>query len=194
MAAFALFPDLPDPAYGAAELAEGYGFVAVFICACTIRAGEHAHGLHSVLHTFVEQVERLLTVAVLLLLGGAVARGLFDALTPLDIVFAAGLLLILRPLAGWVALTPGKTGPRERGAIAFFGVRGVGSLFYIAYALENGDFAQADRLWAIASLVVIGSVLVHGIAATPAMTLLDRARRRRALRRGDPSAEVDTPV
>ncbi|WP_309104434.1 cation:proton antiporter [Microbacterium sp.] len=181
-------------AYGAAEVAEGYGFIAVFVCACTIRAGEQAHGLHSVLHTFVEQIERLLTVVVLVLLGGAVARGLLESLTPADYLFAAVLLLVIRPVTGWLALTPGKTGPRERAVISFFGVRGVGSLFYIAYALQHGDFPGADRLWAVVSLVILGSVLIHGVAATPSMVALDRARRRRATDRGDGGAEVDTPV
>lgn len=184
-------------AYGAAEAAEGYGFIAVFVCACTIRAAEKAHGLHSVLHTFVEQVERLLTVAVLILLGGAVARGLLESLTMPDFLLAAAVLLVIRPLAGWIGLTPGKTGPRERGVIAFFGVRGVGSLFYIAYALQNGEFPGGERLWAIVSLVILGSIVIHGIAATPAMAVLDRRRRRaqqRAERHGHDVRVVDTPV
>ncbi|WP_308068134.1 MULTISPECIES: cation:proton antiporter [unclassified Microbacterium] len=179
-------------AYGVAEVAEGYGFIAVFVCACTIRAGEHAHGLHSVLHTFVEQIERLLTVVVLILLSGAVARGLLESITVPDVLFAAVLLLVIRPVTGWLGLTPGKTGPRERGVIAVFGVRGVGSLFYIAYALQNGEFPGAERLWAVVSLVILGSVLIHGVAATPAMAVLDRTRRRRAAERGD--GEVETPV
>lgn len=181
-------------AYGLAEMAEGYGFVAVFVCACTIRAAERAHGLHAVLHTFVEQVERLLTVAVLVLLGGAVARGLLESLTWADIALAAVILLIIRPVTGWIALTPGKTGPRERAVIAFFGVRGVGSLFYIAYGLQYGEFAGGDRLWAIVSAVILGSILIHGVAATPTMALLDRARRRRAAVEGDGTDVVDTPV
>lgn len=184
-------------AYGAAEAAEGYGFIAVFVCACTIKAAEQAHGQHAVLHTFVEQIERLLTVAVLLLLGGAIARGLLESLTPADFLFAAVLLLVIRPLAGWIALTPGKTGPRERGVISFFGVRGVGSLFYIAYALQNGNFPGGERLWAIVSLVILGSILIHGVAATPTMAVLDIARvraQRRALRRGNEAEVVNTPV
>ncbi len=180
-------------AYGAAEVAEGYGFVAVFVCACTIRAAERRHGLHSVLHSFVEQIERLLTVAVLVLLGGAVARGILEPLTVPDILLAVAILLIIRPLAGWLALTPGKTGPRERAVIAFFGVRGVGSLFYIAYGLQNGSFPGDDRLWAIVTVVILGSILIHGVAATPTMALLDRARRRRARRSGT-TAVAETPV
>ncbi len=181
-------------AYGAAEVSEGYGFVAVFVCACTIRAAEKTHGLHAVLHTFVEQVERLLTVVVLILLGGAVARGILESLTLPDVLFAAAILLIIRPLTGWIALIRGRTGPRERGVIAFFGVRGVGSLFYIAYGLQHGDFPGGERLWAIVTVVILGSILIHGVAATPTMALLDRARRRRAERRGKPDAVKDTPI
>ena len=181
-------------AYGAAEVAEGYGFIAVFVCACTIRAAERTHGLHAVLHTFVEQIERLLTVAVLILLGGAVARGLLEPLTLPDILLAVLILLVIRPLAGWLALSPGKTGPRERAVIAFFGIRGVGSLFYIAYGLQNGAFPGGERLWAIVGVVIIGSVLVHGVAATPTMALLDRARIRRAKRHGNSVSVAHTPI
>ncbi|UOW01838.1 cation:proton antiporter [Agrococcus sp. SCSIO52902] len=179
-------------AYGVAEMAEGYGFIAVFVCATTIRAAESTHGFHAVLHKFVEQIERLLTVAVLVLLGGAIARGLFESLEPADILLVVILLFVVRPLTGWLGLTPGKTGPRERGVIAFFGVRGVGSLFYIAYALQEGDFPDGERLWAIAGAVIVGSILVHGVAATPVMRYLDRVRERRAERNAGPTQA--TPV
>jgi NhaP-type Na+/H+ or K+/H+ antiporter len=182
-------------AYGVTELAEGYGFVAVFICACAIRGSERQHGYHGVLHKFVEQVERLLTVAVVVLLGGAVARGLLAGVGWLEVGVALAFLLVIRPLAGWIGLTPGKTGPRERAVIAFFGVRGVGSLFYVAYALQEGDFPGGDRLWAIVALVVVGSIIVHGLAATPAMAVLDRSRRRAAAAAGEGEAGVaTTPV
>ncbi|WP_106211629.1 cation:proton antiporter [Glaciihabitans tibetensis] len=182
-------------AYGVTELAEGYGFIAVFVCACAIRGSERAHGYHGVLHKFVEQIERLLTVAVVILLGGAVARGLLADIGWPEIAVALAFLLIIRPLAGWIGLTPGKTGPKERAVIAFFGVRGVGSLFYIAYALQEGDFPGGDRLWSIVGLVVVGSIVIHGIAATPAMTFLDRRRRRAAKALGDGEHGVaSTPV
>lgn len=182
-------------AYGLAELAEGYGFIAVFVCACTIRSAERVHGYHGVLHGFVEQIERLLTVVVLLLLGGAIARGLFADIGWPDVALALGVILIIRPITGWLALTPGKTGPRERGVVAFFGVRGVGSLFYIAYAVAEGDFPDAERLWAVGALVVVASIVIHGLAATPIMARLDRSRRAESERRGGDEADVaTTPV
>lgn len=179
-------------AYGTAELAEGYGFVAVFVCAVVLRGTEREHEYHKVLHAFVEQIERLLTVTVIVLLGGALVRGSLAGIGWAEIGLVAVFLLVIRPLAGWVALRSGPTGPRERAVIAFFGVRGIGSFFYVAYALHEGDFPDGDRLWAIVLAVVVGSVLVHGVAATPVMGALDRRRERRAEAVGDDPAE--TPV
>jgi NhaP-type Na+/H+ or K+/H+ antiporter len=182
-------------AYGAAELAEGYGFVAVFVCACTIRAAEREHGYHAVLHQFIEQIERLLTVIVLVLLGGAIARGLFAEIGWAEVLIALAFLLVIRPVTGFIGLAGGKTGPRERAVIAFFGVRGVGSLYYVAYALQQGDFADGDRTFAIVSLVVVGSILLHGVAASPVMRLLDRKRSQVARSRGGTEEdEVHTAV
>ena len=180
-------------AYGAAELAEGYGFIAVFVCACTVRTVEREHGYHAVLHKFVEQIERLLTVAVVVLLGGAAARGLFDDLGWLDVGLALAFLLVIRPLAGWLALTPGKTGPRDRAVIAFFGVRGVGTLYYVAYGLEHATFPGEGRIWGIAGLVVMASIVIHGLGATPIMAALD-GRRARAADRKDEGTIAETPV
>lgn len=167
-------------AYGTAELVEGYGFLAVFVCACTIRAAERHHGYHGVLHNFVEQIERLLTVAILVLLGGAIARGLFDGVGWPEIALALIFLLVIRPLTGWLGLLGGKTGPRERTVIAIFGVRGIGTLFYIAYALQEGSFAEGQQLWAVAGLVVTVSIFLHGISATPVMAFLDNRRNKAA--------------
>lgn len=179
-------------AYGVAELAEGYGFIAVFVCACTIRAAERRHSYHRVLHDYVEQLERLLTVVVLFLFGGAVATGLFSGLRWSEVVLGLAFLLVIRPVTGLVGLAWGKTGPRERLAIAFFGVRGVGSLFYVAYALQEGSFNDAPGIWRVVGIVVLGSVLIHGISATPAMLHLDRRRQDKASQNIDGSSSAAT--
>jgi len=98
-------------------------------------------------------------------------------------------------LSGWLSLARGKTGPRERLVIAFFGVRGIGSLFYISFAVHEGEFGDGHDLWAIVGLVVAGSILIHGVAATPAMSFLDERRRETALdRTGDEDDAAITPV
>jgi NhaP-type Na+/H+ or K+/H+ antiporter len=165
-------------AYGLTELVGGYGFLAVFICAVMIRSSERTHHYHQVLHDFAEQIERLLTVLLLLLFGGAVVNGLLSALTwPLAAV-GLMLLFVLRPLAAWLSLrgSPGSKG--EHAVIAFFGIRGIGSFYYLAYATAAATFAEAEALWALVGFVVIVSVVVHGVSATPVMQRLDRRHER----------------
>jgi NhaP-type Na+/H+ or K+/H+ antiporter len=112
-----------------------------------------------------------------------------------DVVLVVGFLLVVRPVLGWLGMLGTGTGPRERAVIAFFGVRGIGSLFYISWALQHGDFAQPERLWAVVGFTVAASVLLHGVTATPAMLLLDRQRHRAAVRRhGDASRAPETAV
>ncbi|MEW2443302.1 cation:proton antiporter [Micromonospora marina] len=161
-------------AYGLVEVIGGYGFLAVFVAARAIRAAERTHEFHSVLHDFAEQVERLLTVLLLLLFGGAVISGLLAPLTWPAALVGLALVLVIRPLAGWLSLrgAPGK--PAEHLVISLFGIRGVGSFYYVAYATSKTDFPQADLVWAMVGLVVVVSVVAHGIAATPVMQLLDR--------------------
>ncbi|MEO3747795.1 cation:proton antiporter [Plantactinospora sp. B5E13] len=160
--------------FGLVELVGGYGFIAVFVTARAIRAAERSHEYHQVLHHFAEQVERLLTVLLLLLFGGAVVTGLLAPLTWSAVALAIVLIVVVRPLTGWLSLlgTPGR--PAERWVIATFGIRGVGTLYYLAYAASHADFPQLDLLWATAGLVVVISVVVHGVAATPVMQRLDR--------------------
>ncbi|WP_434992456.1 cation:proton antiporter [Arthrobacter sp. Ld5] len=181
--------------YGVTEAFEGYGFIAVFVCALTIRASEQTHGYHGVLHSYIEQLERLLTVVVLVLLGGAVARGLFEGIRPLEVLVAAAFILLVRPITAWFSLARGKTGPWERRTLAFFGVRGIGSIYYLSYALSKGEFtADESTLWRIGTLVIVMSIVVHGITAAPAINALDRARQRKARARGDEAQAPNTPV
>ncbi|MGN9767069.1 cation:proton antiporter [Micromonospora sp. SD12] len=165
-------------AYGLVELVSGYGFLAVFVAARAIRAAERTHEFHSVLHDFAEQVERLLTVLLLLLFGGAVVGGLLGPLTWPAAAVGLALLFLVRPLIGWLSLRGAPGRPAEHWVIALFGIRGVGSFYYVAYATTKADFPQADLIWATVGLVVIVSVVVHGVAATPVMQLLDRAGQR----------------
>ncbi|MGK5739619.1 cation:proton antiporter [Micromonospora sp. URMC 103] len=167
-------------AYGLVEVVGGYGFLAVFVAARAIRSAERTHEFHSVLHDFAEQVERLLTVLLLLLFGGAVVGGLLGALTWPAAAVGLALVFVIRPLVAWLSLRGAPGRPAEHWVISLFGIRGVGSFYYLAYATTKAAFPQADLVWATVGLVVIVSVVVHGVAATPVMQLLDRAGERTA--------------
>jgi NhaP-type Na+/H+ or K+/H+ antiporter len=168
-------------AYGITELAGGYGFLAVFVCAVSIRASERSHSYHQVLHDFTEQIERLLTVLLLLLFGGAVVNGLLASLTWRLAAIGLVLVFVIRPLVAWLSLrgAPGTHG--EHAVIAFFGIRGIGSFYYLAYATAVAAIPDSEELWSLVGLVVIVSVVVHGISATPVMKRLDRRHERTEL-------------
>ena len=166
-------------AYGLTELVHGYGFVAVFVAACTIRAAERAHGAHKVAHEFVEQIERMLTSWLLLLLGAALTDGLLAALTWRLALVGVLLIVVIRPVVGYLSLVGTAGGTRERWVIGTFGVRGIGSLFYLAYALGEGEF-PAEELWAAVGFTIALSVFTHGLTAGPIVRRLDAARFRHA--------------
>lgn len=163
-------------AFAGAELAGGYGFLAVFVAAVMIRRSERQHEYHQVMHDFVGQVERLVTAVLLILFGGAITTGLLTALRWQDVLAAIAIVVVVRPVAGWLGLLGTRAGRLERRAIAFFGIRGVGSFYYLSHSLNQIGFSDVDRLWAIVGLVVVISIVVHGATATPAMRKLDQMR------------------
>ena len=54
---------------------------------------------------------------------------------------------------------------RQRGVVAFYGVRGVGSIYYLGYAAGQADFTKIDALWALIAFTILGSTLIHGFTA-----------------------------
>ncbi len=166
--------------FGAAELVGGYGFIAVFCCGMAIRNAERSHDYQDAMHGVVERLERLLTLLVLLCLGIAMTRGLLDALDWRGVLVGVAVILLIRPLTGVLSLLPfARRGHgmdhRERLVTAFFGVRGIGSLFYLAYAAGHADFADVRWMWATIAFTIALSVVVHGVLAKPAMNWLERA-------------------
>ncbi|MGO1051235.1 cation:proton antiporter [Crossiella sp. CA198] len=160
--------------YGIAELAGGLGFLAVFTCACVVRGNAGSHDYHEVLHDFGEQLEILFVAALLTALGVAVGSGLLTGLRPVEVLFAALVVLVVRPVLAGAALLGGPAGRPAAAVIACFGMRGIGTLFYLAYALGHADFGPAEPLWRVVTCAILLSVVVHGLTAGPVMRLLER--------------------
>lgn len=171
-------------AYGLTELANGYGFLAVFVAAVTLRSVERGHQYHESLHDFAEQVERLLMMVLLVCFGAAIAEGsIFRALSWDVVAVTALILLLVRPFSGWISLAGSGLPREEKSVIAFFGIRGLGSFYYLAYATGQAQFEEPEVLWVTTCFVVVVSIVLHGIAATPTMRYLDHHRAKHALHR-----------
>src|SRR5690606_16900592 len=121
-----------------------------------------------------DQIERLISAVVLILFGGTLVSGILSGLDWKGVAVAVAIVLVARPLAGMIGLAGAGLPLSERGAISFFGIRGVGSFYYLAHASNQVDFIQVEQVWAVTALVVVISVVVHGMTATPAMAYLDR--------------------
>jgi NhaP-type Na+/H+ or K+/H+ antiporter len=195
--------------YGIALLVGAYGFLAVFAAGVSVRRIERlqsevtpppegmrarsteeqatrhdtapAYMARAVLG-FNEQLERLGELAVVVVVGAMLA----DIGTPgPGIGMAVGLFVVIRPLATMVALSRSPLSGPQRAFIAWFGIRGVGSVYYLAYALSHGLGAPAARALAdITRVVVAASIVLHGVSVTPLMQRYSaRTRRERSPRR-----------
>jgi NhaP-type Na+/H+ or K+/H+ antiporter len=164
-------------AYGTTELANGYGFLAVFVSALALRSVERRHHYHENLHTFTEQIERLVMMILLVCFGAAIAEGsIFGALSWPVIAVTVLVLFVVRPLSGWISLAGYPASSSQKAAIAFFGIRGLGSFYYVAYALGQAQFEQAPVIWVTVCSVVLVSIVIHGVLVTPVMRHLDYGR------------------
>jgi sodium/hydrogen antiporter len=155
--------------YGVTEIAGAYGFLAAFAGGVGFRRYEHTHEHNRGVHQGAEVVGDVAELALILLLGSCMTvAGLGEAglagwlLVPV-------LLLVIRPAAVLTSLVRTREPLRERVFVAWFGVRGIGSLFYAAVAVGLGAFGAEDTrilFWTVAAVVIV-SITVHGITATP---------------------------
>ncbi|SKB39677.1 cation:proton antiporter [Daejeonella lutea] len=160
--------------YGVSELLHVYGFVAVFISSITLRHFDKKHDYHDELHSFADQTERLLVAMLLILFGGALVGGILAPLTWQMCLFTFIFLFLIRPGAALLSLAGSDVHVKEKLAISFFGIRGMGSVFYLAFAFQEAFFGNEEELWAIVAFTILISVLIHGMTATPVMNYLKR--------------------
>jgi sodium/hydrogen antiporter len=155
-------------AYGATELAEGYGFIAAFVAGVTLRRAESEHEFHVRLHDFSETIEHALTSILLIGLGAALPA-LLPSLTWTGAAIALSLIFVIRPLIGWYSLGQTLHTGRQRFVVAAYGVRGVGSIYYLGYAGAHMELVNEAELWAIIAFTVLVSTIVHGFTASLAV-------------------------
>ncbi|GAB5347810.1 cation:proton antiporter [Alteriqipengyuania sp. 357] len=150
--------------YGLTELIEGYGFIAAFAMGIVLRREEAEHEYHGRLHSFSSALEHSVTAILLVLLGGAIPS-LLGYLDWKHAALGVALIFVFRPLTGMAALWGTNLSIRQRGVVAFYGVRGIGSIYYLAYAGAQLELVDEGVLWATVTFTILLSTIVHGFSA-----------------------------
>jgi NhaP-type Na+/H+ or K+/H+ antiporter len=164
--------------YAAAEAVHGYGFVAVFVAAVAIRNFGHALDYAQRITESARRLERMLAFLVLGLFGGALASGVLDGVGWREVVFALLALLVVRPIATLLGFAGSIHPAPVRLAAGYFGIRGLGSLYYIGYAAGAGALLEPRYLWSVMALTVLFSIVLYGTTAKYALGLLDRTMKK----------------
>jgi NhaP-type Na+/H+ or K+/H+ antiporter len=166
--------------YGLAELAGAYGFLAVFAGGLAFRRYEHDHEINATVHEGAERLEKLLELAVILMLGSMLTTAGLSAPGWEGWLLAVLLLALVRPAACLLSLVGSRMDrPDEKAFVAWFGVRGVGTLYYVALIVASGALAPAEQelvVWTCVAAVLV-SIVVHGMTAGPSLRQLLVRRR-----------------
>ncbi|HTI34159.1 MAG TPA: cation:proton antiporter [Miltoncostaea sp.] len=155
--------------YGAAQVADTYGFLAAFVGGVAFRRRERDHEYTRGVHAGGEVLERVFELGTILFLGSLITVHGLGVPGLSGWLLAPLLLLVIRPVGCALALRRTALDTRERRWVGWFGVRGVGSLYYAAAALESGVLpaGEAERVMWTAIVVVGVSIVVHGVTADP---------------------------
>jgi NhaP-type Na+/H+ or K+/H+ antiporter len=186
--------------YGITELAHGIGFIAVFATGVAMRyvesCGSGAKKPEEILHEamssderetaleqapaymtetvldFNQQLEHIAEFFLVILLGILLSGSGFSGE---GVVVAIFLFLLLRPLAVFISMLGVRRRRMQNALLAWFGIRGIGSLYYLMFALQYDWLPQfSDRLISLVLTVVAISVVVHGVSSTPLMEFYRR--------------------
>ena len=154
--------------YGATELVGAYGFLAAFAGGLAFRRHELEHESHGRVHAGAETVEKIAELTLVLLLGSLVTWGGLAAPGVAGWLLVPLLLVVIRPIATLAAFGRSPVPLRERAFIGWFGIRGIGSLYYAAATIHGGLLAETEAVKVFWSVVVLAgvSILAHGLTAT----------------------------
>ena len=193
--------------YGLAVLSHAYGFLAVFAAGLALRrvkeqpgavshsavreTGLQSRQAHAALAThaeyasaymmqevqgFNERLERIAEVAVVLVVGAMLP---FIDLSARAAGFLLLLFLVIRPLSVGLGLLGAPVSRDQRILISWFGIRGIGSIYYLMYAIHHGlPRSLAEEIIALTLTTVAASIVLHGISVTPLMNLYARRKAR----------------
>ncbi len=197
--------------YGAATLLHASGFLAVFAAGLALQRvkeqqlprgktqdlvvvldnaeaqeavatdPEHASAyMMQAVRGFNEQLERIGEVAVVLVMGAMLS---FTHLKISVAVFVLLFFVVIRPLSVWIGLLGAPVSRDQKMLVSWFGIRGIGSIYYLMYAINHGLPRElAEPIVAVTLATVTFSIIVHGVSVTPLMAIYTRRKAKRLLK------------
>ena len=162
--------------YGATEIVSGYGFLAAFAGGLAFRRYERANALNERVHAGADVAEKFAELSIILLLGSMLTISGLGQPGWGGWLLVPVLLLLVRPAAVALSLLGTPHTRQERAFLAWFGVRGIGSLYYVAFAVSAGTLGaenDVEVVWT-AMACVLCSIVVHGVTGTPVARRLAR--------------------
>ena len=167
--------------YGTVEAIDAYGFVAVFWAGFAFRRYEFEHEVNRRVHDGADEYAKLLELAVILLLGSLVTWEGLGEPGVAGWLLAPLLLLVARPALVMLLSSGSLLSIGQRVFLAWFGVRGVATLFYAAYIVDSEVLSpdETSTVFWTAVVVVAASIVAHGVTASPLRRRLlppDRSR------------------
>jgi len=156
-------------AYGVVEAIGAYGFLAAFTTGLAFRRqlDEHPEELGRFVN-FTDSIDALAKAAVLILLGALLPWSALPALALPLAAFALVLIVVVRPGLTLLATVRAGFTIHDRLYWGWFGLRGIGSVYYMAYALSQ-DLDDELRLLilTITGATILASMVLHGLTVRP---------------------------
>lgn len=155
--------------YGLTEAVGAYGFLAAFAGGLAFRRHERLAEHHDRVHGGAAVVEKMTELALVLLLGSTVTVAGLQEPGALGWLLAPLLLLVIRPTAVLLAFVRSRLGLAERAFIGWFGIRGIGSFYYAAVAINAEVLTESEASIVYWTVIVCAgfSIVAHGITSTP---------------------------
>lgn len=168
--------------YSLTEVINGYGFLAVFIAGLVVQQSYRNPEQPLAQLEFIERLEKLLEVGVILLLGSILLLPQMLNYAAQSLLVIVLLFFVIRPVGVWISTigqrpvdSSRRTSSATRWLFGWFGIRGVGSLYYLSYAFGHGLKGETgEQIAWITYTTIVVSVIVHGISATPLMNWYER--------------------
>lgn len=161
--------------YSLTELIHGYGFLAVFVAGVVSQRNYRNPEKQESQIEFTETLEKLLEVGTILLLGSLLRWEPIVRFLPQSLLIAGLLFFVIRPIGAWISTLGEHQNPVRPWLFGWFGIRGVGSIYYLTYALGEGLQAETgEQIAWITFTTIVFSVVLHGVSSTPIMNWYER--------------------